>query len=82
MRAYRLGKQVVLFHGTKLKKAREAARKTLEDVAEACGVTRQAVGEWEQGESNPRNDEVLTALIACVGGRNAIERSGALEVFK
>lgn len=37
----------------KLLALRKSRGNTLEDVAQACGVTRQAVSLWEQGRSVP-----------------------------
>lgn len=40
--------------GEKIRDAREAANLSQEEVAKACGVTREAVSAWESGDSRPR----------------------------
>jgi len=50
----------------RLKAAREAAGLTQAYVAERIGVTRQAVGQWESGESSP-NPQTLALLADLYG---------------
>ena len=52
--------------GAVLREARNAASKRIEDVATAVGVTRQAVGQWELNETEPRLEK-LNALGAYYG---------------
>lgn len=42
--------------GQRFRLARQALGATLQNVGDACGVTRQAVSLWETGKSIPSND--------------------------
>ena len=50
-----------------LKRFRESANLTQEDVAEKCGVDRATISKWETGEFSPRTDKllVLTRTLNC-----------------
>lgn len=50
--------------------AREDARLTQDDVAEALGVSRQMVGYWETGRRTPRHEHLLG--LARVYGRSSV----------
>lgn len=50
--------------GQELRKAREAMGWTMQQVADVCGVTRQAVNQWETGERKPARENVV-ALLNC-----------------
>jgi len=52
--------------GARLRFARNAMRVALQDVANACDVTRQAVSLWETGKTMP-NDEMLGRLAEYLG---------------
>ncbi len=45
--------------GEKLKAARNGAGLTQEQVAEALGVSRQAVSKWENGTAEPSTSNLL-----------------------
>lgn len=46
---------------------RERANISVKALAEGMGVTPQAVGKWERGESSPRSEQLpnLADLIGC-----------------
>ena len=44
---------------------RKAAKLSQEELAEAVGVSRQAVSKWELGESTPELDKLLALARAC-----------------
>lgn len=44
--------------GERLKRARERARLTQKEVAEAIGVTEQSVSQWELGKTRPSLDKI------------------------
>jgi len=50
----------------RLKEVREARGLTLGAVADACGVTRQLVAQWENATTAP-NDDSLLGLIDLLG---------------
>lgn len=54
--------------GEALKQRREACKMTQEFVAEALGVSRQAVSKWESGRSDPSTTNLL-ALAKLFGVR-------------
>ena len=45
--------------GKRIKKAREECKMTQEFVAEAIGVSRQAVSKWENGTSDPSTSNLI-----------------------
>ena len=51
--------------GERLRAARGRARKTLRDVAAACGVTPQAVKKWEDDTAMPASSKIV-ALCKCL----------------
>lgn len=53
-----------------MKEARINAGKTVSEVARACGVTVQAVYQWESGETNPTAANLvrLAGMYACDAG--------------
>lgn len=78
--AYHIRGKVVLMNGTKLRRMREQEGRTLEDVATHCGVSRQAVAQWEEGATSPR-DDTMDQLVGLLGMSRMIQ-AGALEVFR
>lgn len=53
-----------------MKEARINAGKTVAEVARACGVTVQAVYQWESGETRPTATNLvrLAGMYACDAG--------------
>jgi transcriptional regulator with XRE-family HTH domain len=53
--------------GERLRAARGRSRKTLRDVASACGVSPQAVKKWEDGTAMPTSGKLiaLCRLLDC-----------------
>lgn len=47
--------------GLRFRQARKALGVALQDVANACGVTRQAVSLWETGKTVPNDDTLARA---------------------
>lgn len=43
-----------------LSRYRKEAKMTQEELAEKCDVTRQAVAKWENGESTPSIEKLIT----------------------
>ena len=54
---------------------RRAAGVTLDDIAEAAGVTLQAVARWENGTRRPRHDHLRVYSRILTG----LSRAGVLE---
>ena|ERR1700735_368505 len=51
--------------GTKIRRARERKRLSQQDVADALGVSRSAVNQWENDRAEPRNS--IGAIEALLG---------------
>lgn len=52
--------------GTRIRQAREGARKSQENIADHFGITREAVSQWESGHTRPRTHR-LVALARFLG---------------
>ena len=46
-------------YGERIRRGREAKALTQEELAEALGVSRQAVSKWERGEADPSTANLL-----------------------
>lgn len=72
--------------GRLIRRARERARLTQRDLAEAVGVDRKTVGNWESGTSSPRSSMGrLEAVLAAHGfstGKQAELATGADTVVR
>jgi transcriptional regulator with XRE-family HTH domain len=78
MKAYKVKDKIVLLNGTGLKRCREALGRTLEDVASACGCSRQAVNMWEEGKASPHDDSMK--ILIRFFGKETLDKHGALQV--
>lgn len=61
-----------------LRRLRVERRLTIEQVASICGVTKQAVGRWEKGETLPTIDKVW--ILSDFFGVSVAEVMGKVEV--
>lgn len=70
------GPKRIRLHGERFAALREHMRHTLDDVARACGVSRQAVHWWEHEKTVP-DDGSIVRLEALYGAENLV---GVLDV--
>lgn len=62
-----------------LRQAREARGFTQDDLAERCGVTKQAVSAWERGESSPQGPARMLLSAALLQPRDIVDSWFGLE---
>lgn len=68
-----------MISGEQIRTARDAAGMTQQELATQLGVTLRTVGNWERGESIPRNREPLLRRILAAHLQGSVSQASTLE---
>lgn len=75
--SFQMDKSQLITLGNTLRAARKAKKLGLKDVAEAAGVSAQAVGQWERGENGPAMAKLIAVCKLLEIDADAAMRGGS-----